>query len=221
MKTKNIALTLYFISCIIAVIAGLLNDDSLLLFAKPIVIPAIYFYYLLAKKSKPSKWVALFFILNFAGDTILMLDFYALHYVLLPYFFAYSIMFAFAIAELRKLKFDAFNMLVGGFIFLFLTTMMIMVLQSFPVEKQSLIIPVSIYGLQLFAFAAMSGYIFFSTSSNKAFYLIIGALICVLSDFFYVLFTVLDLFSGFYFFDIGLQLFSYYFITKYFILRKN
>lgn len=221
MKTKNIALTVYLVACLACVLAGYTNNESLLLLAKPTVIPAIYFYYLSSKKSKASWFVLLYFVASFIGDTAALLDFDDLFNMMVPFFISTAVLLGFAVMEVKKLKFDRNSLYIGLFIFIFLSAMMIMMFPFFPMSKEDLIMPVTFYGAQLFMFAALASYIFTSKASNRALYLVMAALFCVVSDFFHVMLTVLVLFPEFFFFDIGLQLFSYFFITKYFILIKN
>jgi hypothetical protein len=51
MKTRQVALTLYLLSCSLSILAEILNNELLLLITKPTIIPAIFYYYLTTKKS--------------------------------------------------------------------------------------------------------------------------------------------------------------------------
>ena len=221
MRTRKPALILYLTACILAMVAAAFHNETFLLLTKPIVIPAIFSYYMSAKTtSKTHPLVSVFFILSFIGDTTVLLDFHATLYIMVPYFLSYLILVYFAIDEIRKTPFDKYSAAVGLFIFVFLTVMLAMLVQFFPVEKSGLILPVWIFGIVLFIYASLAGYCFYSTASNVAFYMIMSALFCVVSDVFYVLFGLMKLFPDYLFFDLGLQLFSYFFIARYFILRK-
>ncbi|HEX8563472.1 MAG TPA: lysoplasmalogenase family protein [Flavobacterium sp.] len=222
MRTKKPALILYFVACIAAIIAAYLESDTLLLLTKPVVIPAIFFYYLSARKTQRSKLVVFFLALNFIGDTIVLLDLQDPMLILMvPYFLSYLILLYMAIKDIRKVSFDRFGAGIGIFVFLLLLTLIPVLVQSFSYEQQSLAIPIVTYGVILAIYVGLAAYHFYSTASTIGFYMIMSALFCVVSDVFYVMFSMILLFPGLLFFDLGLQLFSYFFIVKYFVLRKD
>ena len=202
-------------------IAAFIDSDTLLLLSKPVVIPAIFFYYLSVRK-QVNKWVILFLALSFIGDTIVLLDLKnAMLTIMTPFFLSYLILLYFTIRDIRKVRFDRFGAAIGLFIFLLLLVLIPVLVQSFSAEQQQFAVPVIIYGVILATYAGLAGYYFYSTASTLGFYMIMSALFCVVSDVFYVMFSMILLFPGLLFFDLGLQLFSYFFIVKYFVLRKD
>lgn len=221
MKTSKIALNLYFTACLLAVIATFIDNEMLLLVSKPIIIPAIYFYYLSEKKTKINPLVVLFLILSFIGDTIVLLELKKIIYVMIPYFLSYLILLQFAISDVRKLKFDWFSLGVATFVFVSLILLLDTLVDFFIEDNKYLAIPILMYGLVLSVFGSLAGYYFYYKASNLAFYMVMAALFCVVSDVFYIIFSLIFQFNDFHYFDFSVQIISYYFIVKYFILRKR
>lgn|SRR5690606_30216611 len=222
MRTKKQALLLYVIACLAALLATIISSESLLLVAKPVVIPAIFFYYLSAKLTKTNPLVVLFMALSFTGDAILMLEIpNATLLIMVPYFLSYLILLYFVLSDTKRIGVDRLGLAVGIFILFLIIGVTLMLLQFFSPEQQHLVVPISVYGVVLALYAATSAAHFFSNASNAGFYMIISAMMCVVSDVFFVLFDLILQNPGFDWFNRGVQLFSYFFITKYFILRKR
>lgn len=221
MRTRGPALILYFIACIVAVIASYIESDALLVLSKPIVIPAIYFYYLSAKDTKVNPLIVLFLFLSFVGDTIVMLDIQnSTLIIMVPYFLSYLILVWFAIQDCRKISFSRFGAWIGAFIFSMIVALVFMLTQSFADDQHGLIVPIIGYGVLLAVYGGLAGYYFYSTASNIGLLLIMSALFCIVSDVFYVVFILILVFPGFLAFILALQLLAYYFLVRYFILRR-
>ncbi len=222
MRTKKQALVLYFATCLLAVFAVAIESDSLLLVVKPVIIPAIFFYYLSAKLTKTNPFVVIFMVLTFISDTIAMLDIRdSTLLVMVPYFLSYLILLHFAISDVKKTALEPYGIAIGIFMFVLVCAVTVMVVQFFSTEQQRLAVPILIYGAFLAAYAGIATAYFFSTASNMGLYMILSALMCVVSDVFFALYSLIALFPGYHWFNLAVQLFSYFFITKYFILRKN
>ncbi|HEX8270865.1 MAG TPA: hypothetical protein VF581_13310 [Flavobacterium sp.] len=222
MRARKPALVLYIIACVLAVVAAIIGSESLALISNPVIIPAIYFYYLSAKPVKKDIFVFLFFLLNFIGDTIILLDFrQSTLVIMIPYFLSYLILLRAGIGDVRKIKFDLFAAAIGGFMFIMLLLLTFTLIQLYSFDQQELVVPTYIYGTVLAAYAALGGYCFFATASNLAFYMIMSGLACVVSDVLFTLTSVLLLFPNLRYYDLAIQLLMYYFSVRYFVVRKN
>lgn len=222
MRLEKPALMLYFLACILAITATIIHSEYLLVIAKPIIIPAIFFYYLSAKKCAFNWLYAIFALLAFVGDTIVLLELdNETIYIMVPFIISYVILLYFIIQDVLKLKFDLQGFAIGLFIFSLLMLTAFTLVQFFEEESKFLTIPVIIYGVILGLQAGLAGYHFQGSSSNMSFYLAMSALFNCVSDVFYVIFTLIIHDPKFLSVDIALQVFSYYFVIKYFVLRKN
>jgi hypothetical protein len=222
MKTKKAALILYVISCLTAIIASFLDIDLLILVSRPTVVPAIFFYYLSIKRKKVDLLFALVLVLNFIGDVIILLEFENSTLILMvPYFLSYLALLKFAIEDTRKIKFNKSGLGLSVFVFSGLMCLMYALIQMFIDAKEGLVIPVIIYGIVLAAFCSLTAYCFYSKNATFTFYMLMTALASVFSDVFYVMFSLIFHFPSFYYFEFAMQLASYFFMVKYFVLRKK
>ena len=112
MRTKQIALILYVMCCLLAIFAAITDNDMLMLLSKPAIIPAILYYYLTSKTTKVNWILFSVLMLNFIGDTIVLLKpAYNTNYknivlleiknqtliIMIPYFFSYLLLFCFVL----------------------------------------------------------------------------------------------------------------------------
>lgn len=222
MKTWKVALGLYGFASVLAVTATVLDCDTLKLLSIPAVIPSILFYYLSVKRrQKLNGYILAILLLNFVGDAIVLLDVGATEIVMIPYFFSNLLLLRFAIIDVRRIKFNRYGLLLSIAIFVFLMYTMYELIDLFIDSNRALFIPVMVYGLILGLFVSAAGYCYYAKNSTAAFYMAIVALMCVVSDVFYVMFTLIFHFDIFNYFEFSVQLVSYFFIVKYGVLRKD
>jgi hypothetical protein len=222
MRTEKAALILYFIACFCAILALVVGNDLLMLLTKPTVIPAIYFYYLSIKKKKVNLLFASVLFLNFISDTIALLNF--ADPTILTMFFdlaSYLILIKFAVEDLKKMKFEKIPFLVSLVFFIFLLYLLNNLIQLFSYSNPELVVSVAIYGSILALYGAMATYCYSFKNLAVTFFMLITALSCILSDVFYIMFNLIFHFPGFNYFEFGIQLLSYFFMVKYFVLRRN
>jgi uncharacterized membrane protein YhhN len=222
MKTWKVALGLYITASVLAIVATIFDCDTLKLLSIPAVIPAIFFYYLSVKRhQRLDPYIVSILALNFIGDTIVLLEVKETEIIMIPYFFSHLLMLRFAIIDVRKIRFNKNGMLLALGIFAFLMYLMYELITLFVDGNPDLFIPVIVYGLVLGSFVSLAGYCYYAKNSTVAFYMAIAALMGVVSDVFYIVFSLIVHFPGFNYFEFSVQMFSYFFIVKYCVLRKN
>lgn len=223
MRTSKVALTLYIVCSILAVVATIIGNETIVLLSKPAVIPAIFFYYLSVKrKRKVDLYFIMVLALSFAGDTIALLKLEnETEILMIPFFLSYVLLLKFAIEDVRKMKFNISGILLSVFVFLFLMYILYSLIELFSDMYADLVVPVIIYGIVLGTFVSIAVYCFYSKNSSFTFYLAMAALLSVVSDVFYIMFSLIFHFPSFNYLELTVQLFSYFFIVKYFVLRKN
>jgi|JI10StandDraft_1071094.scaffolds.fasta_scaffold23093_8 hypothetical protein len=222
MKTKQIALILYVLCCLLAVFAMIVKNDMLMLLVKPAIIPAILYYYLASKTTKFNWILFSVLILNFIGDTIVLLEIKdQTLIIMIPYFFSYLLLFGLTIEDVRKMKFLISGLLIAALIFSFLMYVLYELIQMFKDTNPELIIPVLIYGIVLAVLGCMIAYCYYAKVTAFTFYMLMFALTSIVSDVFYMLFNFIFQISFLNYFEFAAQLFSYYFLVKYFVLRRN
>ena len=222
MKTKQVALILYLISSFVAVLATILDQEVLMLLSKPTVIPAILFYYLSTKTQPVNKFLILILILNFIGDTLVLLEFEnQTKIIMVPYFCSYLIFLKLTIDDVKKMGFNSQGIFITLAVFSFLMFIMYSLIQLFIDIHKDLVIPVVIYGIVLGSFCALASYSYYVKNAVFAFYLLMTAMLSVLSDVFYIIFNFIFHFPALNYVEFAIQLLSYIFMVKYFISKET
>lgn len=222
MRTWKVALGLYFIASLLATLAAIFDCDTLKLLSIPTVIPAIFFYYFSVKRQQQrDRYLLAILLLNFIGDTIVLLEVRQTEIIMIPYFISNMLLLRFAILDVQKIRFNKQGLLLSVGIFTFLMYTMYELIALFIDSNRELLYPVVVYGLVLGLFGTLAGYCYYAKNSTTSFYMAIAALMCVVSDVFYIMFSLIFHFPSFNYFEFSVQMFSYFFIVKYAILRKN
>jgi len=220
MKTKTIAFYLYIITCLTALLAIVIDSDLLLLVSKPVIIPAVYFYYLTKTKNVNFAFT-LVMLLNFAGDTIILLKITDPLYVMVPYYLSYLILIGFLVRDISRNKVNLNNVLLSLLVLAGHALMLYMVLDLQSMDGRKFITPFTIYGVTLSLMVTLSVYNYLSDKSISGFYLLIGCGCCLVSDVFYVMYNEhfhLPILS---YINSAMQFFTYIFLVKYIIHRKT
>lgn len=222
LRTKKVALRLYILCSILAVIATITHNDLMILLAKPAVIPAIIYYYLSSKTNKVNWLFITVLILNFIGDTIVLLEIKdQTLIIMIPYFISYLILLNFSIQDVRRMKLIKSGIIISTLIFCFLMYVVYELVQMFNDTNPELVIPVIVYGIVLGSFGCIAVYCYYTKITAFTFYLLMFVIASIVSDVFYMLFNFLFQIPFLNHFEFALQLLSYYFLVKYFVMREN
>lgn len=221
MKTKTIAYYLYFIACVTALLAIVIDSELLLLVSKPIIIPAVYFYYL-TKAKKVDFLFTLVILLNFIGDTIILLKIRDPLFVMVPYYLSYLILIWFIVGDILKTKgVNLANVLLSFLVLVGHAFMLYLVLDLQTIDGKKFILPFSIYGVTLSLMVTLSVYNYLSDKSISGFYMLISCGCCLVSDVFYVLYNEHFHIPILSYINSAMQFFTYIFLVKYMLYRKN
>jgi len=219
MKIKETALYLYIISSIIAIVGVIADNDFLLLITKPVIIPSVYFYYLVIAR-RPNIFFTLFFAATFIGDAVVLLKLDNPIFTMVPYFISYVLMLKFILEDVVKTRihYSAFGFSVVLFALLMLMTFL---LTDIPAESgKNLVYPIIGYGIVLAAFVSFSVYNFMALKTISGFYLLVASGCSLVSDVLYILYNQHFHISALNYVNATMQLTSYYFFVKYMINRK-
>ena len=219
MKTKAIAYYLYFIACFTALFAIIIDNELLLLFSKPTIIPAIYFYYL-TKTKKANFPFTIVMMLNFIGDTIMLLKIKDPLFIMMPYYLSYLILIGFIVSDISRTKVVLNNVLLSLLVLFGHALMLYMVLDLQTMDGKKFILPFSIYGITLSLMVTLSVYNYLSDRSISGFYLLIGCGCCLVSDVFYVMYNEHFHIPILSYINSAMQFFTYIFLVKYMLKRK-
>lgn len=221
MKTKTIAYYLYFIACLTAIFAIVIDSELLLLISKPTIIPTVYFYYL-TKAKKVNFLFTVVIMLNFIGDTIILLKIKDPLFVMVPYYLSYLILIGFIIADIMKAKsVNATNILLSLLVLIGHAFMLYLVLDLQTMDGKKFIVPFSIYGVTLSLMVTLSVYNYLADKFISAFYMLIACGCCLISDVFYVLYNEHFHIPILSYINSAMQFFTYIFLVRYMLYRKN
>lgn len=222
MKNKP-ALILYFIACMVYMLGVVLDNNELMLVSKPVIVPAIFFYYLQERKIKFSWTYTLITILFFTGDMIVLIDSENLFVLIIAVFLLAYLFFLKGLVDdlvtirLRFInKTHLFALLICVFFLIFLLISIVDVLIENKAENLGLIV---LYGIVLVSLGTLASLNYIIKPSRYTTFMILASLSFVISDVFYILkkdfleIEILDYLNNF------TQIVSYYFLTQYYLLK--
>jgi len=224
MKDSKPSLILFLVSAVMTIISRVLEHEMMTLIFKPIVVPAIFYYYLQTKTRRTNFWFAFALWLFFVGDMIMIIfPDYDIVYVMVCGLVSYFILTLFAVADKEKFKFTAFNV---GFVLVLLALLGYILFTILHLNAQSIVNNYFIYlayGIILILLVTVST-INYLTQSNQAFmYLCTMSLCFLVSDLFYAINmfmfgTKLPLIDHI---NLFAQFMAYFFMVKYFNARRR
>jgi len=218
MKANTPSLIFYFIVCSLVIFFKIIENDSLVLYTKSIIVPLIFIYYLITNNYKISWIKILIFLFCFIGDLFNLLQFNDSGLgALLSFLFVYVLLLKLAIDDFRYLKLnkeDRIPMLVS---FFFIATICISIL-SLNFERMKLDFSFYIlFGVTL-SFLTFFSTINYLKKGNYAFFCLV--VMCgsfMISDVFFVINKFYLNLYAFSFIAVSAQVFSYFFMVTYFV----
>ncbi|WP_035678525.1 lysoplasmalogenase family protein [Flavobacterium limnosediminis] len=219
------ALILYFIACAIFMLAVVMGSAELMLISKPIIAPSVFFYYMQEKKQR-LNWIYVSIIsLFFISDMIVLIDQENFFLIVLSLFLlGYLLFFKGILDDFIRIRFHFVKkthllvLLISVFLLVFLLLSMLDIVVEFNSDYLWLFV---IYGLLLALIGFVSAWNYNMFPSRYTTFMLLTGLSFIISDVFYVLkkdsleIEVFDYFNNF------TQVLSYYFLTRYFLLKKN
>ncbi len=191
--------------------------------AKPIIIPAIFYYYTQINKNEFSLVLVILLILNFIsdmtavfnyenkGDIIIALNLIA--NVLLTYYY----LFNFSILK----NYDRRN--IFQFIFFLICFLIItyIFLTLIPGLNPTKIVYYIIYGSILSFMGTLSIQNYLATNSLKSFYAMLICISCIITDTSYVIYNFYLPMKIFIIISLGVQFGTYFYLVKYFATKEK
>lgn len=221
MRTSKIALIVYFFCCIVAIIADIFKSDALMLFAIPLILPSLFFYYY-GEINSINILVCLFLASNFIGDSIGLMDFEdELYYIIPPFFISNLLVVIILLKRLEKFKFNFFNVFSLTMIAVFLIYILSMFLELFSVEDVNLEVYVAVFGVLLIILTLLASYNVIWRINTSNLFLMMFACSVLISDVFYLVFNFQNQLVVLDSIHFSCQMVSYFFFIKYILLREK
>ena len=190
MKTNNPSFFLYVFSSIFAVIGIAIENEFLTLLMKPMIIPAILYYYLFTKKEK-INWL---FLIALFSNLI----------------FIYLAVKDISLINLSNIKFFYFVLIVIGSITIFYVVLNLMSgLHDF---SNNLYV---IYGIVLCTLASIIGFNHLNQQNDKTFYALIMCIYFIKSNVFFAVYNFYLNLQIFIILNVTVQFAGYYYMVRY------
>lgn len=222
MKANTPSLILYFLACILTVLFNLTGHETLLQYAKSLVVPSIFIYYLTTNNYKIDLIKGGIFLFSFIGDVFILMNYDDSEIgSVLSFLMVYLLLIIHLIGSLKKIKFDKIDILslISIIIAMVVLSTTILSLQFEKMETDFSIIIIYSITLSILICISVIKYI---TKGTFAFLNLLLMSVCfLLSDIFYVLNGFYLSLSVFSLIEISTQVFSYFFMVNYFIANDK
>jgi hypothetical protein len=222
MKASTPSLILFFVASFFAILFKMLEYNSLVLYAKSIIIPSLFIYYLVSNNYRVTLTKALIFLLCFMRDVFILLNIKesALG-SFLSILFVYLILLILSLKDFRGLKFNYKDSTSILTLVLLLGTICYSVLN---LKLEGLDLSFSLYVifgivLTLLSVVVLSNYI-----KNESYVFVNSMMMCVcfiITDIFFVLYNFYFKLYVFSLISVVTQVLSYFFMVKYFIAKDQ
>jgi hypothetical protein len=220
MNDSGPSIILFIVASALVVIGRFFGLESLVLVTKPMVVPAIYFYYLQTRTQKVDVLFSIALWLFFVADmVVLLLGETGTVCVLACGIGSYCIMLKFALGNVNVIKFSFLNILFVSILLLLLSYIFFTILN---LEVESIVrnyLLYLAYGIVLIILVVVATFNYLSESNATVLPLCSMALCMLISDLFYCInrfFIHLPIIDHINLFS---QFLSYYFMVKYFNSR--
>lgn len=189
MKITRLALFLYCLFVVVSTLANFMEWNGLKLLTKPLVIPALTFFYL-GNVKKVTLLPALFLFFCFIGDAVALMDFDGeILYLMGPFFCANLIVAIMAWQVREKWSWDAFNGLSILVAFIFLLYLWKTVVSFFEDDATPMQAYVGIFGLSLVVMNTITAFNCICRMRLSHLFLLLAAVAILVSQVFYVIYN--------------------------------
>lgn len=196
-----------------------------MLVSKPIIAPAILFYYVQENRKKTSWSYIIIVSFFFIGDMLVLLEIENALFVIVSIFLIAYILFLKDISDdlLRsRLKIIHKKNLLVLLICIFLLIYLLVTVLDLMIESHMKnLVLFLFYGIVLVLIGGISSFNYVLKQTRFTFFMLIASLCFVISDVFFILKSHFQEVEIFNLFNNLPQVLSYYYLTKYYILRPG
>jgi len=218
MKISKVALQLYLLASIVTVVSVFFDWKWVEFIVKPIILPAIFYYYTQINKNKFNVVVPILLVINFISDMTTVFDFESkneivvalnlINNIILFYFFMSDF---FILKNFDKRYFPQLTLFLIGFFIVTYITLTLM-----PGLNVIKLFYYLIYGIVLSFMATVSIQNFITSNYIRCFYAMLVSIAFIFTDTFYVIYNFYLPMKIFILFNLAIQFGSYYYLVKYF-----
>nr|WP_294939157.1 hypothetical protein [uncultured Flavobacterium sp.] len=226
MDKNRPALLLYFAASMVYVMSVVFHWDTVITFLfKPMITPAIYFYYWQSTKGKVGIMPSLIIWLFYIGDMMILIEYEDILVPLITLNLAAYLIWGFYVTKdllhIRNPHISGFTILIICLVILFLLSLLYGALTLVFSAADSNYGLLVVYGVTLVLLAVEAVTYYSLKNNSSSFYLLVGIFSLVICDLFYVLYNYYAPLEVFININVSCQAISFYFIVKFFITRNE
>ncbi|TDW52011.1 YhhN-like protein [Flavobacterium sp. 270] len=222
MKANKPSLILFFLALLFTIIFDWTQQDFLAVYAKAIVLPAIFIYFLISSEFKIGKTEGLIFLFCFVGQVFDLMDVEVSEIGgVLSFMIVYLLIFKIFIREHEKLKLAKKDILPTSIVVIFIVYLLISVLSLQFDNMKKFNIIYTFYGIVLSLMSYFSFVSYITKGTHIALLMSLMAISYIFSDIFYI-------FNEYFTYSVVLvlirditQILGYYFMVEYFLEKAK
>lgn len=222
MKANKPSLILYFLALLFTIIFDCTEQVNLAIYAKAIVLPAIFFYFFVSSELTIGKTEAFVFLFCFVGQVFDLMDVEVSEIgAVLSFLMVYMLLLKIFIEEREKIKLTKKDILPLSIVLLFIVYLLVSVLslQSDNMKKYNALY--TFYGIVLSVLSYFCFVRYITKGTHVALIMSLMAICYIFSDVFYI-------FNIYFSHSVVLvlirdvtQILAYYFMAEYFLERDK
>lgn len=206
----------------LALVAKICDVEVLMIVAKPMVIPAIFYYYLQTSTRGINLLFSLALWSFFLSDMAMVLfPQSGMVWIMVTCMVSYLIMLKFAIDDCNVIKINTFNIVFLAILLLLLGYILFSILNLHADSILRNYLLYLVYGIILILLVTVSAFNYLSNRNAAFLYLCAMALCMLVSDLFFCIFRFVDQLPVIDHINLFFQFASYFFMVKYFNSRKQ
>jgi hypothetical protein len=187
MRDSKPSLILFFAAGALAITAKIFNMELLMIVAKPMVVPAIYYYYLQTKRRKTSLMFSIALWCFFIADMVMLLfPVNGMLAIMACCMISYLILLKFAVDDCNVIKLNLFNIVFLSLLLILLSYILVTILNLNIEDIISNYAMYLIYGVILILLVTVSAFNYLSDTSVVFLHLSSMALCMLVSDLFFL-----------------------------------
>ena len=221
MRISKLTTIVFFVFVILAIMAKIYDNDTIMLVTKPFIIPTIYFYYFI-KTEKISIWFTAAIFLSFIGEGIGLIDFAdEIQYLILPFFLSNLILSMMVVKRIQVITYKPINILSMLIMGIFLLYLFFAVVDLFSGSSLILQLQIIFYGCSLLILATLASYNVMNKINLENLNFGIYVICIIVSAIFYIVYNYQEKLVVLDNINFALQMLSYYFLINFKIYQDR
>lgn len=222
MKANKPSLILFFLALLCTIIFDCIEQDFLAIYAKAIVLPAIFIYFLISSEFKIGKTEGLIFLFCFVGQVFDLMDVEVSEIGgVVSFLVVYLLIVQYFLKEHEKIKLTKKDILPVSIVIIFIVYLLVSVLSLQFDNMKKFSILYTFYGIVLSVLSYFSFVSYITKGTHVALLMSLMAISYIFSDIFYI-------FNEYFSYSIVLvlirdvtQILAYFFMVEYFLEKAR